>query len=384
MHQKIITGVDEELVSISQKLEKKNFTEIQKGHDKDEEKRIVYLFWDQKNQLMGSYPPNIKYSSKLINKITPETTQQKELCTIEIHEHTYRFTQVFPLNLSTLDGTKIKTIVLVFNIDPETEIMNNLLSLIVLGCILGLVISFFTGIFLANRSLIPIQLSWEKQTQFVADASHELRTPLSVLQMNLELLFRRPKHSIEEESETIYNSLHEVKRMNKLVADLLTLARSDSNQQLLHQQTFFIGELIEHVSQQITPISEMKQIALNTDIEKNISFTGDKDRIYQLCYILFDNALKYTPEKGEIHASCKKAGNTILLIFKDTGIGISEQDLPFIFDRFYRSDKSRTRSEGGTGLGLSIAKWIVQAHKGDISAASTLTKGTTITIKLPI
>lgn len=230
---------------------------------------------------------------------------------------------------------------------------------------------------------MPIQRSWEKQTQFVSDASHELRTPLSVIQTHLELLFRHPTNTIEEECATIYKSLTEVKRLSKLVQDLLTLARSDSNEQLINQELFSMDELLRHIVEQFEPIADMKDIKIEDEIEKNIIYFGDKDRIHQLLVILLDNALKYSDLNGKITIFSKKEGSSLRINIEDTGTGIPDKDLPFIFDRFYRSDKARTKATGGTGLGLSIAKWIVEAHGGQISAESRFHKGSQFIIKLP-
>ena len=259
-----------------------------------------------------------------------------------------------------------------------------MLIILGIGCAVGLLLSFLAGLFLASKALIPIQRSWEKQSQFVADASHELRTPLAVIQTYLELLFRHPSKTIEEESETIFKSLSEVKRINKLVEELLTLARSDSNEQQIRPEYFKMDRLLGLIVEQFRPIAVMKDLNIKETIDQDLNYYGDQERLHQLFVILLDNALKFTPAKGTVFISSKKEGNYLKIIVKDTGIGISSKDLPYIFDRFFRGDKSRSRAEGGTGLGLSIAKWIVEAHHGQINIESKQKEGTTFIIKLPI
>jgi signal transduction histidine kinase len=283
-----------------------------------------------------------------------------------------------------INNKKVKLIQIIYNINPEEKLLRNMLIVLGIGSAAGLLLSFLAGLFLARKALIPIQRSWEKQSQFVADASHELRTPLAVIQTYLELLFRHPLKTIEEESENIFKSLSEVKRINKLVEELLTLARSDSNEQQIRPEYFRMDQLVSSIVEQFKPITEIKDINLKESIESNLNFYGDQERLHQLFVILLDNAIKFTSGNGTVFISCKKEGNYLKVIVKDTGIGISMKDLPYIFDRFFRGDKSRSRTEGGTGLGLSIAKWIVEAHNGQINVESKQKEGTTFSIKLPI
>jgi signal transduction histidine kinase len=169
-----------------------------------------------------------------------------------------------------------------------------------------------------------------------------------------------------------------------LVEELLTLARSDSNEQQIRAENFMMDQLLGIIVEQFKQIAEIKDITLNESIESDLNFYGDQERLHQLLVILLDNAIKFTPSNGTVFISCKKEGNYLKIIVKDTGIGISMKDLPYIFDRFFRGDKSRSRTEGGTGLGLSIAKWIVEAHSGQINVESKQKEGTTFIIKLPI
>lgn len=379
------------LASVDANLRNKEAYLIQKSisiddlpekNERESERKVSYLFWDKKGNLLLSNPKNAFYK-KEISFFKPNSNDKK-IRTQTISGHSYRILTHVKKREELKSLPSAATIQLVYNIDPEVNVLKQLLLLIGFGCSIGLLISFFVGLFLSNRALVPIQRSWEKQTRFVSDASHELRTPLSVIQTHLELLFRHPTNTIEEESTTIYKSLTEVKRLSKLVQNLLTLARSDSNEQLINQEFFSMDELLRNIVEQFDPIADMKDIKIEDELEKNIMYFGDKERIHQLLVILLDNALKYTDPNGKITIFSKKEGSSLRINIEDTGTGIPETDLPFIFDRFYRSDKVRTKATGGTGLGLSIAKWIVEAHGGQIFAESRIHKGSVFIIKLPL
>jgi len=172
--------------------------------------------------------------------------------------------------------------------------------------------------------------------------------------------------------------------LSKLVSDLLTLARSDSNELQIMPQKFRLDEIVQKCTQVFTQLAIVKEISLETEIEEPLEMDGDEERLHQLLVILLDNALKYTNEHGKIFVSCKREGQRVVVLVKDTGIGIPKEDIPYLFDRFYRVDKMRSRSTEGTGLGLSIAKWIVDAHHGKIQVSSEEGIGTSFLVTLPM
>ncbi|MEK8128437.1 ATP-binding protein [Paenibacillus filicis] len=270
-----------------------------------------------------------------------------------------------------------------YNLEPERKVLKNLLVVVGIGSLVSILVAVLTGLFLANRALIPIRKAWEQQQQFVSDASHELRTPLSVLHIHLERLFRHPDRTVEQESEKIAIMIDETRRMTKMVGDLLTLARSDSHELKLNETSIELSELVAKAATGFEELSGMRGIWLESRIEGDAMLMGDPDYLHQLLVILLDNALKYTRE-GSISIRASADGGLVLLKIVDTGIGIAKEDLPHIFDRFYRADKVRGRADGGTGLGLSIAKWIVEAHNGTIRAESVEGEGTTIEVWLPL
>ncbi|MGG6311129.1 sensor histidine kinase [Paenibacillus macerans] len=269
-------------------------------------------------------------------------------------------------------------------VDSEQNMLRQLLILIVFGIFTGGALTVLAGLYLANKALEPIRKSWDKQQRFVADASHELRMPLSIIRANAEFVFRHPDRSILQMSEPLSMVLAESKRMGKLTDQLLTLARADSNQEELLVKPLPLADVIIEALRKFATLAELKQISLHADLEERIGVLADRERLQQLLVILLDNSIKFTAEKGTIRVTSQRKGHRAELTVADTGAGIPAADLPHIFDRFYRGDKARDRSQGGTGLGLAIAKWIVDKHGGTIAAASKPGSGTTITISLPL
>ncbi len=349
----------------------------------DEERHfhsMTYVLWDNQGDFVRQVPSGFFQPQDLTDMRLLLLDGDSRLKTMRFHGHDYRILTE-SVNFS---GIPPATLQMVYDLEPGKKVLHNLLLIIVIGVISSFGIALLAGLFLANRSLIPIRRAWDKQQRFVSDASHELRTPLAVLQINLERLFRHPDHTIEQESRKIAVMIDETKRIGKLVADLLTLARSDSNQLEIVREPVRLDQLLRNIAAEFHDAAGLKNIAIQTEFSESaaLSVWGDRDRLHQMLVILLDNALKYSTE-GTITLNCTAAGSHVTIEVSDTGIGISSEDLPFIFDRFYRADKARNRTQGGTGLGLSIAKWIVEAHHGSISARSIQGVGTTIQIVLP-
>jgi signal transduction histidine kinase len=258
-----------------------------------------------------------------------------------------------------------------------------LVILIVLG-IVFVGVAIYISLRMSKRAMVPIRSAFNRQREFVGDASHELRTPLSVLLSSvdaLEMTVDTQKDAMA--GKLLANMREEIKRMTNLVSDLLTLARSDSNTNVLKTEVFDLKPLAEKAIESLHPIAARKQIQLKLSATAATTVIGDPQRISQLIYILLDNGIKYTPDGGEVKLNLLKEGREIRIIVQDTGIGIKKEDYHKIFERFYRADKSRSRQIGGHGLGLSIAKWIVETHKGTIQVTSQMGKGTTFMVKLP-
>ncbi|UTE72894.1 HAMP domain-containing histidine kinase [Rossellomorea marisflavi] len=282
------------------------------------------------------------------------------------------------------DGKSSYTIQFIYRMHREQEMLEHLLFVMIWISAAGTIFSILAGYFLANRALQPVKNAWDKQTRFVADASHELRTPLSVMQLNLEHLFRYPDHTVEDEIERISSTIQETRYMSKMVADLLTLARSDTDQAELIGESIIIDEPLDKAVLAFKEVANLKGIKLIAAPPSGLQVLGDEERLYQLFIILLNNAVKYTPAGGSVEICTAKEGGKVRIEIKDTGIGISPDDLPHVFDRFYRGDQARSRGVEGTGLGLSIAKWITDIHSGSIKIESRPGKGTTIILSFPI
>ncbi len=239
--------------------------------------------------------------------------------------------------------------------------------------------------FTFNQMLDDIQKSYEREKQFVSDASHELRTPIAVIKGYAGMLNRWGKDDPAILEESIQAILGETENMHSLVESLLFIARNDKGTLKMDLAEFNLSDLICEIAKETHLIDKQHDIIEN--IDKNLIVYGSIDKLKQALRIFVDNSIKYTPEEGEIKISLRATQKQYVVELSDNGIGISKEDLPHIFDRFYRADKSRTKlkdnQHGGTGLGLSIAKIIIEQHGGAIHVDSELNHGTTFTIMLP-
>lgn len=233
-----------------------------------------------------------------------------------------------------------------------------------------------------NGLLSRMHESYRRQAQFVSDASHELRTPIAVIQGYAGMLDRWGKQDEKILDESIAAIKGEAGYMNKLVEQLLFLARGDTGRNRLELAEIDLGELMKQVYEDSLLIDHSHDWRI--DVHGGVRCVGDANMLKQCARILTDNALKYTPERGiiSLRAFENEAGECCMEV-QDSGIGIAPADLPHVFDRFYRSDPARGRSSGGAGLGLSIAKWIVERHGGHIELLSREGLGTRMRVCLP-
>ena len=232
-----------------------------------------------------------------------------------------------------------------------------------------------------NNLLMRMHESYRQQARFVSDASHELRTPISVIQGYAAMLDRWGKNDESVLTESIEAIKSESEHMKKLVEQLLFLARSDSGRQKMAFEKFFLSDVMREVYDECVMIDQTH----NWEIEVNeqVECVGDIDMIKQTARILTDNASKYTPENGNIRIRAFYADGVPCFAVQDSGVGIAQEDIPKIFERFYRSDPARNSSTGGTGLGLSIAKWIIDRHQGYFKVLSRPEIGTRVIVYLP-
>ncbi len=232
-----------------------------------------------------------------------------------------------------------------------------------------------------NDMLTRLEGSFNRITEFTADASHELRTPVAIIQTTAELMRTRPR-SMEEHMRSWSMVTAETERMARLIADLLTLARFDASKTTLDFQRMDLSEVVRGAAEEMRVMADAKSLRLLVDLPQPCVIEGDAPALGRAVCTLLDNAIKFTPALGEIRVSIR-GGETACVTVSDTGPGIGPGDLPLIFERFYRVSKDRSRTTGGVGLGLSIARMIVEKHGGEIRAESVAGKGSVFTICLP-
>mgnify|MGYP001015046185 CR=1 FL=1 len=232
-----------------------------------------------------------------------------------------------------------------------------------------------------NGLLERVHNAYRSQIRFVSDASHELRTPIAVIQGYANLLDRWGKHDPEALQESIDAIKSEAENMKGLVEQLLFLARGDTDSLQLNLEQVNLSELAAEVVREATMIDPQHEFKTYTDHE--FYTIGDLQLIKQAVRILVDNSIKYTPSGGTITVKTGSTGDYAQVIVQDTGIGINPEDVPLVFERFYRSDDSRARKTGGAGLGLAIARWIIDRHQGHVEILSRQDLGTRVTVSFP-
>ena len=230
-----------------------------------------------------------------------------------------------------------------------------------------------------NSLIARIEEGVKQIRQFTQDAAHELRTPLTIQRGELELLYEQ-ENLPEEISSAVQKSLDRAISMNKIIENLMLLSQSDANNYPIQKRKFRLDQVLSETVEDAKNLSEKRNVKIGLKKDDPVEFFGDEHLIRRLLLNLTDNALKYTRE-GEIEFTLESSPDVIELAIRDTGIGIPEGDLPHIFDRFYRVDKSRNVAIRGSGLGLAISKWIVEAHDGEINIESTPGKGTLVKIR---
>jgi heavy metal sensor kinase len=310
------------------------------------------------------------------------------------------------------------------SLDDVSETLGSLLVVLGIAYPVTLIVASLGGVFLAGRALSPIDKltrvarrisaedlsqrfnlrlpddevgrlaqtfnemierldeSFRRQRLFTADASHELRTPLTAVKGQVDVALSKPRDA-EAYQQVLQAVNEEVDRMIRLVASLLTLARADARQIPISYDKVNLSELVTGALEQVRPLAAQQGVTLQVVSSPDLTLQADEDLLLQLLLNLLDNAIKYTEARGEVSVGWEESGQQVRLWVRDTGVGIADEHLPHLFDRFYRVDKARSRAQGGVGLGLAINGWIVQAHGGSISVESSVGKGSTFTVWLP-
>jgi signal transduction histidine kinase len=235
-----------------------------------------------------------------------------------------------------------------------------------------------------NAMLDRIEASVKRITQFTADASHDLRTPLALIRTNAELVLRRPR-SESEYREALCRILATSEETTELIEQLLMLARADANVAQLKMEPTDLYQILHTARQKAKMLASAKGLAFSDSVPPhNRILLANQAALDRLFMCVMDNAVKYTTPGGHVTLVLSLEDSQAIIEVRDTGIGIAKQDLPHVFERFYRADQARSRETRGSGLGLSIAKWITETHNGSIDLCSQPGQGTTVSIRLPL
>ncbi|HYY45650.1 MAG TPA: ATP-binding protein [Candidatus Angelobacter sp.] len=341
---------------------------------------IMYVLQLSGNQVvMGNSPQQTLFKSPLLNGPIAEAktggTTDTQITSGQ---------QLFVVDTSPIRNPKTHKVVGVLMVAQPISWINDALSRLVRQLLLasgvGIVLGALASLLMASRSLRPISRAFQRQREFVADASHELRTPLTLIRTNVEAWLRRANGANRAYARNIVD---EVEQLNRIVGDLTTLALADARQLRIERQPMDLNDVVRDLITQAEPLAEERRVILRPNLNGGARIEADPGRVRQLLLILIDNALRHTPEGGEVSVDVARRNGRARVVVADSGEGIPAADLPHIFERFYRADKARNRENGGSGLGLAIAKWIVEAHKGDIAVKSAEGKGTEVAVTLP-
>jgi len=234
-----------------------------------------------------------------------------------------------------------------------------------------------------NDMIARLEVSFRQVRQFSADASHELRTPLTVMKGENELALRRPRPA-EDYRLVLESNLEEIDRMSQIVDELLFLSRADIGEVKVASAPVQLDVIVKEIQRQAGVLGQHNQVEVSASTIEPAFVLGDELRLRELVLNLVDNAVKYSRQGGKVDIELTRQGDRAILAVKDQGIGIDPEDLPHIFNRFYRTEAARAHTKKGTGLGLSICKWIVDVHRGTIEVQSIPDVGSTFTLLLPL
>ena len=268
--------------------------------------------------------------------------------------------------------------------DVET-VQHQLLWGLSMGGMMTLGLVAIGGLWLTQNAIEPIERSFKQLKQFTADASHELRGPLSVIQASVEVMRNHPERIHPKDAKKLASIASATTQLSHLAQDLLFLARAEADAftPAREWKPVSLDKLLQNLVELFEPIAHDKKITLKYQFATTVSVMGDDAQLTRLMSNLLENALQYTPSEGRVVVTLTKHNRSALVNVQDTGIGIEREQLPFVFDRFWRADKARTRREGGTGLGLAIAQTIAQRHGGKITVSSQVGVGSCFQVRLP-
>lgn len=306
---------------------------------------MIYIY--KRDRVMYYTPQNGYFSDVLPNRYT---NKLNDIFTFSENGYTFR-----ELNVE-IDEYQIQ---IIRNIDSEISSLRQLIFVFIIGILISLIITYYLAVYLTKKALIPIETAWNNQAKFIQDASHELRTPISIISSKLERMLKHPNSTISDEVETIADAMSEIRRSKKMISDLLSLTKEEAITKLniteVNIKNFIKDICVDYVD--IADIQE-KRFEMNFNLKNETIFT-DENKLRQLLLIFIDNAFKYTKENDFIAININQKDNVYTEIsIIDSGVGIKQEDIPYIFDRFFRSENVRDKDIEGSGIGLSIAKMI--------------------------
>jgi heavy metal sensor kinase len=399
---------------------------IRQGEFQEELGEIVTLYFYSGDQLTEVSPRgiNITLSHELISQAIAGTSS---FATIQTTEGERLRLLAVPINISILGpppGIQPAALVIARSAKQIDQALAGLVRTLIIAIPLALALAAGGGIFLARRALKPVdkiaqtaqeieesdlsrrinvntkdelgrlaatlnamigrlEKAFQRQKQFTSDASHELRTPLAVIEAesSLALQKERPSTDYRQSLEIISQ---ESRQMSSLINQLLTLARADAGKEQWNFTEVNLGKLITNLGTDVEVLCQEKGLSFQLGQTQDLVVKGDEARLRELFMNLLDNAIRYTPAPGTVSVSLRREGQMAVVAITDTGVGIPVEDIPFIFERFYRVDKSRSRAEGGSGLGLAICRHIAEAHGGKIEVESQVGAGSTFSVWLPL
>lgn len=331
-------------------------------------KDMVYIYMDDnllnrnENPYFGEDEPNFKNDENGIY-----TYSTKEGYEIRACIYTYK-------------NCKIK---ILREISSEISSRRQLLFTMIKAVIIFCVLTYFIAIYLTRNALKPIEITWNNQAKFIQDASHELRTPITIVSSKLEGLLKHPNNTINDEVESIADAMNETRRLKKMINDLLTLTKEDYVD-VIQKEEVDLEFLVKDLCDDFFDIAMIQNKTLKVSSNlKHKNILSDKNKLRQLFVIFLDNAFKYTEEEDYIKVSLNEKGEKIIVKIEDNGLGIKKEEIPHLFDRFFRSENVRNKDIDGSGIGLSIAKVICDSLKYKLEVDSEYGKWTEFKISIP-
>ena len=273
------------------------------------------------------------------------------------------------------------------SLEEIDTIKNQLFWVLIFGGMSTLILIGLGGFWLTRKAIEPIEESFSKLKQFTADASHELRGPVTAIKASVDVMQCHPERIHPKDAKKLAAISSATTQMGQLIGDLLFLARTDNAAAAVptrKRTKIALNKVLQDLVVLLEPMAHEKNITLKYQLMPNIYIFGDRADLNRLFSNLIQNALQYTPSGGKVNVSLSKHNRFAFVNVEDSGIGIAPEQIPFVFDRFWRADKARTRREGGTGLGLAIASAIAQNHGGKIIVTSQVNKGSCFQVRIPV